>query len=55
MDIQKQNTENKTLTGHIQQVFQGFDCPRWPKLIFYFHQGTAITKINQTPMTSISA
>jgi len=30
-----------SLTGHIQQVFQGFDCPISLKSIFCSHQDTA--------------
>ena len=30
-----------SLTEHILQVFQGFDCPILPESIFCSHQGTA--------------
>lgn len=35
--------ERSPLTGHIQQVFQDFDCPKLPKSISYSRQGTAKT------------
>lgn len=35
------SSEAELGTGHIQQVFQGFDCPISPESIFCSHQGTS--------------
>ena len=35
------DTIERSLTGHIQQVFQGFDCPILPESASCSHQDTA--------------